>query len=201
MYIIGNSQTASSIPMWSEVISILCRSNNIGTSLALCCPRHTETPIDVSIPDDFARLAPEGGCGMRCSSRLPCGHACPNMCHSTSLHNAVRCLERCQRLKTGCEHACPKPCGDRCGANCQVMLSDISLPCGHIARQLRCHEAQSPEKVLCQVQIEHIMRDCGHQIKVRCCELPLQDDYPCFATCGAALTVDMAAAMVAMNAT
>ncbi|KAH8587828.1 P-loop containing nucleoside triphosphate hydrolase protein, partial [Bisporella sp. PMI_857] len=187
MYIIGNSQTASSVPMWSEVVSLLCRSNNIGTSLALCCPRHTDTPIDVSIPDDFARLAPEGGCGKRCSSRLPCGHACPNMCHSTSLHHAVRCLERCQRVKTGCEHACPKPCGDRCEANCQVILSNVALPCGHITRQLRCYEAQSPEKVLCQVQIEHTMKDCGHQTKVCCGELPLAEDYPCSASCGAAL--------------
>ena len=188
MYIIGNSQTASHVPMWSEVISILERSKNIGPSLALCCPRHRDTPIEVSVPDDFVRLAPEGGCAKRCSSRLPCGHACPNMCHSTSLHNAVRCLERCQRVKKGCEHECPRPCGDRCEAECQVIMSNIRLPCGHIAKKLRCHEAQAPEKVLCQVQVQQVMSHCEHRIVVRCYELPLTDDYPCSATCGAALT-------------
>ncbi|RDL33045.1 Uncharacterized protein BP5553_08484 [Venustampulla echinocandica] len=70
MYIIGNSDTSRPVPMWAQVLSILERSNKIGPSLALCCPRHEETPIEVSVPDDFARLAPEGGCAKRCSSRL-----------------------------------------------------------------------------------------------------------------------------------
>jgi len=188
MYIIGNSDTARPVPMWAEVLSILERSNNIGPRLALCCPRHKETPIEVSVPDDFARLAPEGGCAKRCSSRLLCGHSCPNMCHSTSLHNAVRCLERYPRTKKGCEHECPRPCGDKCEPKCQVVLFDIPLPCGHIARQLRCHEAQRPEDVRCQVQMEQVMEHCKHKIRVRCHELPLDVDYPCSATCGAALT-------------
>lgn len=188
MYIIGNSQTASPVKMWSEVISMLEGSNNIGPSLALCCPRHMDTSIEVSIPDDFVRLAPEGGCTLRCSLRLICGHACPNMCHSTALHNAVHCLERCQRVKKGCEHACPRSCGDRCEAKCQVVLFDITLPCGHIAKKLRCHEAQALGEVSCQVKLEQIMPHCGHRIIVKCYQLPLADDYPCSATCGAALT-------------
>jgi hypothetical protein len=188
MYIIGNSDTSRPVPMWAEVLSILERSNNIGTSLALCCPRHKETPIEVSAPDDFARLAPEGGCAKRCSSRLLCGHSCPNMCHSTSLHSAVRCLERCPRTKNGCEHECPRPCGDLCEPKCQVVLFNIPLPCGHVAGQLRCHEAQIPEEVRCQVQMEQVMEHCKHKIRVRCHELPLDVDYSCSATCGATLT-------------
>ena len=188
MYIIGNSDTSRPVPMWAKVLSILERSNNIGPSLALCCPRHKETPIEVSVPDDFARLAPEGGCAKRCSSRLHCGHSCPNMCHSTSLHNAVCCLERCPRTKKGCEHECPRACGDRCEPKCQVLVYNIPLPCGHIAGQLRCHEAQTPKKVDCQVQMEQVMEHCKHQIRVRCYELPLNVDYPCSATCGASLT-------------
>ncbi|TGO63802.1 hypothetical protein BELL_1063g00010 [Botrytis elliptica] len=84
MFIIGNSDTSRPVPMWAKVLSILERSNNIGPKLALCCPRHIETSIEVSVPDDFARLAPEGGCAKRCSSRLlyicraalACGHNC-----------------------------------------------------------------------------------------------------------------------------
>lgn len=188
MYIIGNSDTSRPVPMWAKVLSILDRSNNVGPSLALCCPRHKETSIEVSVPDDFARLAPEGGCAKRCSSRLLCGHSCPNMCHSTPLHNAVRCLERCQRTKEGCEHACPRPCGDLCESECQVALFHIPLPCGHIAKQMKCHQAQMLEKFRCQVQIEQVMEHCQHKIRVHCHELPLNTNYPCSATCGAALT-------------
>jgi hypothetical protein len=188
MYIIGNSDTSRPVPMWAAVLSILERSNNIGPSLALCCPRHKETPIEVSTPDDFARVAPEGGCSKRCSSRLRCGHSCPNMCHSDSLHNAVRCLERCPRTKNGCEHECPRPCGDQCEKLCQVLFFNIPLPCGHIAPRLKCHEVQAREKVRCQVRVEQIMKRCKHQIRVRCCELPLNDNYTCSAICGAALT-------------
>ena len=31
------------------------------------------------------------------------------------------------------------------------------------------------------------MPNCKHRVKIRCCDLPLQNDYPCPATCGAAL--------------
>ncbi|KAF2128236.1 P-loop containing nucleoside triphosphate hydrolase protein [Dothidotthia symphoricarpi CBS 119687] len=187
MYIIGNSDTSRPVPMWAGVLSMLERSNNIGPSLALCCPRHKDTPINVSVPDDFARLAPEGGCSKRCLSGLNCGHACPNMCHSESLHNAVRCLKRCPRTKKGCEHECPRPCGDACESKCQVVLFDIPLPCGHIARQLPCHLAQNPDEVRCQVKMEQVMPHCKHKIRVKCHELPLTVDHPCSATCGAAL--------------
>jgi hypothetical protein len=187
MYIIGNSDTSRPVLMWAEVLSILEHSNNIGPSLALCCPRHKDTPIKVSTPDDFVRLAPEGGCSERCSSRLLCGHSCVNKCHSTSLHNAVCCLERCPRTKKGCEHECPKLCGDKCDSKCQILVFDIPLPCGHTAKQLKCHEAQRPEKVHCQVQMEHTMKHCEHTIRVRCYELPLSIDYPCSSICGAAL--------------
>ena len=103
------------------------------------------------------------------------------------VYNAVRCLERCPRTKKGCEHDCPRPCGDLCEPKWQVVLFDIPLPCDHIARQLRCHEAQTLEKVRCQVQMEQVMKHCKHKIRVRGHELPLNVDYPCSAICGAAL--------------
>ena len=72
--------------------------------------------------------------------------------------------------------------------NAESVLFNIPLPCGHIARQLRCHEAQKPDEVRCQIQIEQVMEHCKHEIQVRCHELPLDVEYPCSATCGAALT-------------
>ena len=187
MYVIGNAHTARCIPMWDQVITILENDGNLGRTLGLCCPRHKETSIEVSEPDDFSILSPEGGCDRKCISRLRCGHACINKCHSEPLHDAVRCLERCQRVKKGCDHACPKVCGDLCDSKCQTQMSNIALPCGHVCKKLACHLAQTPEAVQCQVLVETVMPGCKHTVKVCCYELPLAAKHPCNASCGAAL--------------
>lgn len=187
MYVIGNANTARCVPMWDQVITILENDGNIGQNLALCCPRHKETSMEVSEPDDFSILSPEGGCDKKCISRLRCGHACINKCHSEPLHDAVRCLERCQRLKKGCDHACPKFCGDPCDPKCQIQMSNITLPCGHVRKKLACHLAQNPDAVQCQVLVETVMPGCKHTVKICCNQLPLPANYPCSASCGAAL--------------
>lgn len=187
MYIIGNINTARPVTMWDKVITILEKEGNVGQTLALCCPRHKETPIEVSKPDDFSVYSPEGGCNLKCILRLDCGHACINKCHSEPLHNAVRCLERCQRIKKGCDHACPKKCGDPCDPKCQIQVPNIKLPCGHVQAWLPCHLAQAPETVSCDFLMETSMPGCKHSVKVRCFELPLAADHPCNATCGVAL--------------
>lgn len=187
MYIIGNTDTARSVPMWNKVITILEKNGNTGDNLALCCPRHKDTPIEVSKPDDFSIFSPEGGCNRKCVSRLNCGHACINKCHSEPLHDAVRCLERCQRTKKGCDHACPKFCGDPCDSKCRIQMPNIALPCGHVEKRLACHLAQAPESVQCRVLVETVMPGCKHTVTVRCHELPLAVDYSCSAICGAAL--------------
>ncbi|KAJ5760746.1 hypothetical protein N7520_007902 [Penicillium odoratum] len=107
MYIIGNSTTSRHVKMWAQVIDILRRNNNIGGALELQCPRHPDTIIKVTKPDDFARLSPEGGCDLPCASRLSCGHPCIQKCHSDVLHSAVKCLEPCPRSRKGCDHQCP----------------------------------------------------------------------------------------------
>lgn len=187
MYVIGNAYTARGVPMWNQVITMLENDGNLGETLALCCPRHKETSIEVSEPDDFSILSPEGGCNRKCISRLTCGHACINKCHSEPLHNAVKCLERCQRIKKGCDHACPKVCGDPCDTKCQIQMSDIALPCGHVRKKLACHLAQTPEAVQCQVVVGTVMPGCKHTVKVSCYELPLAANHPCNALCGGVL--------------
>ena len=186
MYIIGDPQTASSVPMWAEIIGLLEAQGNIGPALSLCCPRHPADLIEVSTPDEFAILSPEGGCNKRCTSRLQCGHACLNKCHSETLHRAVRCLERCQRSKPGCDHPCSKPCGDPCDPKCEVEVGDFQLPCGHICN-LPCHQAQQPDKVKCQVKQVYTMPDCGHEVLIRCCDNPETHHIRCSATCGTPL--------------
>lgn len=69
--------------MWAKVVEILEQDNNIGEALDLQCPRHEDTPLAVTKPEDFLRLSPEGGCDLRCSRRLACGHVC--VCKSVTL--------------------------------------------------------------------------------------------------------------------
>ncbi|KAL9588835.1 MAG: hypothetical protein Q9203_002352, partial [Teloschistes exilis] len=59
MYLLGNAETCSSQPMWEQILAMLGADGAVGKSLGLCCPRHTNTEMQVSEPDDFARLSPE----------------------------------------------------------------------------------------------------------------------------------------------
>ncbi|GKU06754.1 unnamed protein product [Fusarium langsethiae] len=70
MYIIGNRSSYERVPMWNGVIKILASNGNVGTKLELQCPRHPETPMLVSNPEDFSQMSPEGGCRLVCDKRL-----------------------------------------------------------------------------------------------------------------------------------
>ncbi|KAL3705514.1 hypothetical protein TMatcc_009186, partial [Talaromyces marneffei ATCC 18224] len=170
MYIIGNSITSMHVPMWADVIDIFKQNENIGTSLELQCPRHPDTLITVSKPDDFQRVSPEGGCDLRCIKRLSCGHACIQKCHSEILHNAVQCLEACQRPREGCSHPCPKKCGEKCPVKCTetVFLADRKLSCGHLAQRLPCWQSQDLSTVRCPVLVERTIPTCNHKVRVAC---------------------------------
>ena len=133
-------------------------------------------------------FSPEGGCNRKWVSRLSCGHACINQSHSEALHNAVRCLERCQRLKTAYTHPSPHPCGDPCDPKCMHLVPDVRLPCGHIYETLECYKAQAPDTVACQVQVDTIVPHCGHTVRVSCCRLPLKDSFECSARCDTQLS-------------
>lgn len=89
MYIIGNSETSAGVEMWSHVIDMLKELGNMGDKLDLCCPRHTETPLQVKSPDDFSKISPEGGCDLHCDMRLECGHRCTTKCHSDMKHDSA----------------------------------------------------------------------------------------------------------------
>ncbi|KGO77908.1 Zinc finger, CCCH-type [Penicillium italicum] len=97
MYIIGNSETSIHVPMWAQVVKILKQDKNIGKSLELQCPRHPDTPIAVSTPEDFPKFSPEGGCNLRCVNRLGCGHAC-SVALDHSLAAIIRALSDVETL-------------------------------------------------------------------------------------------------------
>lgn len=176
--------------MWKHVLQILKKGGNLGPELELECPRHRETPMKVSGPDDFLRLAPEGGCNEMCSQRLRCGHKCITKCHSEALHNAVVCLEPCTRSKEGCDHGCPKRCGEPCDTKCQVILKnlDIILECGHHIEELPCWQAQDPSTVVCKVQILKLVPGCEHKVLVDCSTDVADQDFECNAQCESILS-------------
>ena len=190
MYIIGNSQTSIGVPMWAKVVDILKQSNNIGEVLELQCPRHPDTPIAITKPDDFPRLSPEGGCDLRCVKRLACGHACVQKCHSDLLHNAVFCLEPCPKPRQGCTHPCPKRCGDQCPDRCcvNVWQDDRMLKCGHVMQNLPCWQDQDLSTVLCPVLVEKVVPGCTHVVQVACHVDVTSVHYQCVSSCRAPLS-------------
>ncbi|KAL1586429.1 hypothetical protein WHR41_05215 [Cladosporium halotolerans] len=186
MYIIGNTETSAHVPMWGDVMDILKRDGNLGKSFELCCPRHPDTPLKVTLPDDFATVSPEAGCDLLCGQRLPCGHACINKCHSEGLHKAVYCTKPCNRAKDGCEHNCPYECGRQCDALYGVEISniDVELVCGHHADRLPCWQYQDPTKVQCQVLVDRTVPGCGHKVAVACHIDIASPLFKCPADCG-----------------
>ncbi|KAH7120477.1 AAA domain-containing protein [Dactylonectria macrodidyma] len=186
MYIIGNSDTYSTVPMWRDVIKMLAASDNFGTSLELQCPRHPDSPIVVSDPDHFVQFSPESGCNLPCDKRLLCGHSCTGRCHADNLHLAIKCLEKCVRLKKGCDHPCPLTCGVPCENKCQTVLRGtiLALPCGHLLPSPRCYQAQDPSLVRCKTIVSRNVPGCGHSVNVPCCEDVTASSYECKAVCG-----------------
>ncbi|TGZ81583.1 P-loop containing nucleoside triphosphate hydrolase protein [Ascodesmis nigricans] len=169
MYLIGNASTAEGIPMWNDIIRMLRMTARLGHYLELECPRHPNKTICVESPDDFNNFAPEGGCSAKCDRRLACGHACEVKCHSDYLHDSVRCLQNCLRSFPHCNHPCPKKCYEKCG-NCRVPItSNITLPCGHIPKSVRCFETQELEKVRCYHSVTRVVEKCQHAAIVSCC--------------------------------
>lgn len=185
-YIIGNSDTYQHVPMWGQIINLLQRDNNFGTSVELKCPRHPEMPMYVSKPDDFARLSPDAGCVLPCDRRLECGHACYGRCHSELLHKAIKCHEKCPRAKPGCDHACPRECGDQCEERCNFLLANINLklPCGHIVTSAKCWETQNPAAIRCQQKVDRTVSGCNHTVRLACHIDITTHLFRCQAECG-----------------
>ncbi|KAK3947200.1 hypothetical protein QBC32DRAFT_355035 [Pseudoneurospora amorphoporcata] len=198
MYLIGNSRTYRNVKMWADVHEQMTEMEATGDSIALCCPRHPDTPIECAEPDDFLRHSPEGGCDLPCDRRLePCGHQCPVSCHSQALHDAFPCPQPCPRFRTTCNHACPGLCGQKCKP-CVVKVDDVQLPCGHIQNQVLCYRTLDLKQIKCSAMVEKVVPGCGHKLVIECfkdvtsaiflcptaCGHTLPCSHPCPGTCG-----------------
>lgn len=204
MYLIGNTETYVSIEMWRKVINMLRASACVGKSLALSCPRHPRTPIEVQEPDDFQKYSPEGGCILACTDRLDCGHRCGARCHSEAMHAVFQCEQPCQRQHQPCGHSCQKPtCGEPCG-KCMISLDNVLLPCGHLKHSVHCHRTQNVAGIVCDVKVSKVVPGCRHEVVVKCsldvskahfkcptpCQALLACGHPCPGTCGQCNTKD-----------
>ncbi|PYI22896.1 hypothetical protein BO99DRAFT_377209 [Aspergillus violaceofuscus CBS 115571] len=183
MYLIGNAETYLNVPMWAGVHSQLASAKAVGTELALCCPRHSETPIICYEPHDFERKSPEGGCSLPCTRRLePCGHKCQAKCHSAAMHDGFACGKPCPRIRSTCEHECPKLCGEDCGP-CMAKIQDVELPCGHIKKAIFCHQMSNLKVIKCNVEVEKTVPKCGHKIQVGCFKEVTSPSFRCPKPC------------------
>jgi len=189
MYLIGNTETYSNIPMWGQVVGMLEEKGSVGSAFELCCPRHPDTEIQVSQPDDFTRLSPEGGCELACDRRLSgCGHRCQARCHSDSMHQVFSCPQPCQRLHSPCSHGCQKAtCGEDCGL-CMIKLNNVLLPCGHLKDNVPCHQLQGPSRIRCNATVAKKVPECGHIIETQCWQDVESATFSCSTACGANLT-------------
>ncbi|KAK6500438.1 hypothetical protein TWF481_010782 [Arthrobotrys musiformis] len=185
MFIIGDANTAGSVPMWSNVINQMNLNDCLGNALELQCDRHKDTQILASSKEDFITYAPEGGCSVRCEWRLKCGHACLSKCHSATLHEISSCPEPCPKELVGCEHECVGKCGQPCPP-CMVTIRDISLKCGHKVTQMPCNRHQKIEEHYCRVAVHKITPGCNHTVSVECAR-DVTKDFRCTAICGATL--------------
>ncbi|KAK2609553.1 hypothetical protein N8I77_003049 [Diaporthe amygdali] len=119
-YILGDSSTYKGVPTWGRIINMMQTDGNLGDSLELQCPRHTNETICVSNPDEFSMASADGGCSRPCGKLLQCGHDCHHSCHSEDMHEGTKCIHPCPRPKSGCGHSCPLSCGDRCEDDCSA---------------------------------------------------------------------------------
>ncbi|KAK4118095.1 P-loop containing nucleoside triphosphate hydrolase protein [Parathielavia appendiculata] len=184
MYLIGNAKTYRNVPMWADVLQQLNARQAVGSSIALACPRHPDTPIMCSTPEDFVLRSPEGGCTLTCDRRLdPCGHKCPAPCHSKRLHDAFDCLQPCPRLREMCSHPCPKLCGQVCGP-CVVRVDGVKLPCGHVKNGVACYQTLDSKAIRCSQPVEKVVPWCGHTVTVPCFREVAPNVFTCPMECG-----------------
>ena len=187
MYIIGDSNGASTVKMWKDVIAILESRNQIGPTLRLHCPRHPDAELVVSHPEDFELVSPEGGCAEICGERLECGHKCDFLCHAEARHKVAGCRKPCERGRPECGHGCQRRCSDKCGS-CEILIKNVRLPCGHDHPKLACWEAQDLDKSKprCLVRVTRTLSRCRHVVEMECWESP--DSFKCGSKCGGLLS-------------
>ena len=144
-YLIGNMDALQGrSKLWNKISRVLGDNGEIGTHFPLKCQVHGDV-ISANKPEEFP---PEGGCFKKCQTQMPCGHVCPQLCHSSDRQHAeFKCRENCTR-SCSVGHPCPK----KCLADCNPCRAKVvkRLPCSH-EQQVECHEDVA--KVFCTTRV------------------------------------------------
>lgn len=98
MFVVGNLESlteCASKPgrqLWSNLKSVFESHNQLFDYFPAKCRTH-DTLRKIRTPEDFLTLAPEGGCSLKCTLKLECGHDCPLKCHGNvqHVHSLVEC--------------------------------------------------------------------------------------------------------------
>lgn len=105
MFVVGNLESltecssASGRKLWCNMKRVLEDNNSLYDHFPAKCQKHS-TLHQIRNPEDFDRLAPEGGCGLRCTLLLDCGHRCPRKCHGhvKFVHSMIKCKENVEDM-------------------------------------------------------------------------------------------------------
>lgn len=172
MYMLGSASTvrrSKKADMFTNVLNILESTGAMGRTIGLRCQRHgTETYV--SSASEIREKTPDGGCLVKCTHRLRCGHPCPKLCHADDpRHVAGLCMEPCLQLVTPCGNPCRARCYEAC--RCALVLPRVDLPCGHTLQNVPCHKAHSGAAAIrCPILVELRLPFCQHVARVPCRE-------------------------------
>ena len=98
-YLFGNGMLMyRNSKTWAKVLEIIAgnksrserpkiRPNRLADKLPTCCTQHNTV---TEISDETGWQTTHGGCALKCTVKLSCGHECPLTCHPFS-HDTVRC--------------------------------------------------------------------------------------------------------------
>ncbi|XP_075772705.1 NFX1-type zinc finger-containing protein 1-like isoform X2 [Pelodiscus sinensis] len=166
-YCVGNLAgiaAGSTSQLWKEILQLLQGKKLVGEGLTLVCQNHPETKTVVKENSDFSKV-PDGGCALRCQTRLECGHPCPRRCHP---HDRDHSLHVCQLpCPTLCElnHRCPRKCHEPCQP-CSVAVEKVIPKCGH-SQTVPCH--LPADRWVCQEPCRQLL-ECEHPCRRSCGE-------------------------------
>ncbi|KAF4525633.1 hypothetical protein B566_EDAN001232, partial [Ephemera danica] len=186
LYIVGNMELLSGASdIWKAVQASLLDIDSLGPALPLKCQVHQHQQLAVSLPEDFRKYAPEGGCTEICTVTLNCGHVCERICHLMNRdHTRIRCMNKnpCTRMCEANLHWCEKRCNQDCG-KCMKLVNK-QLPCGH-EYNIPCW--RDPQTVHCNASVEKEFEPCKHKATVKCsdtkCPHPCENRLPCGHSC------------------
>uniref|UniRef100_A0A8D0HP35 NFX1-type zinc finger-containing protein 1 n=1 Tax=Sphenodon punctatus TaxID=8508 RepID=A0A8D0HP35_SPHPU len=165
-YCIGNLASISeSSKLWKEIVNLLKARDLTGKGLTLMCQNHPDTKTVVKESSDFAQI-PDGGCTLKCETRLACGHPCTRRCHPYDRnHHSFVCQFPCSKTLCKLNHKCPRKCNEACKP-CDVKVEKIISDCGH-SQMVPCHV---PADVwICKKPCTRL-RECKHPCPRLCGE-------------------------------